>query len=147
MARSTAKRQLLRPAQKPTDELNAREYSHGSSYPLPNVGPVWSTARFGLHMLWPDAKAKDERWQFAYQRPAQETGEAKGTLGVDGSFEQAILHEIDDGLYHSCGPFASSLHTGEIGNGHLPGLKRRGENIGRCYSIHDSIVNAIATSW
>ncbi len=96
-------------------------------------------------MLWQDAKAKEERWQLAYEGPAQKAGKGKGTLRVERGFQQAILHDIDEGLDDSRGPFASSLHAGEVGNGHLPGLKWGGEEVGRGYGVHDGIVNAIAT--
>ena len=136
---------MLEPADKPADELNASEHDQDSSYPFPKTYPLLSASRFVLHMLWEDAKAKEERWQLAYERPAQKAGEGKGAVGVECGFQQAILHDIDEGLDDSCGPFAPTLNTGEIGNGHLPCLKWCAEDIGRGYSVHDGIVNAIAT--
>ena len=82
---------------------------------------------------------------------SREVAMLEGIRGVSNAearkrgFQQAILHDIDEGLDDSRGPFAPTLNTGEIGNGHLPCLKWCAEDIGRGYSVHDGIVNAIAT--
>ncbi len=100
-----------------------------------------------LHMLGSDAKAKEERWQLAHQRPAQKGGEGEGTVRVECSLQQAILHDIDNGLDDARGQFAPALDAGQIGNAHPPCLKWGSEDIGRGYGVHNGIVNAIASCW
>src|SRR5262249_55799646 len=95
-------------------------------------------------MLWEDAKAKDEWWQLAYERPTQKAGERKGAVRVERGFEQPVLHRIDDGLDDARRQLSSALDAGEVSNGHLPGLEGSGEHIGCCDRIHDGIVNAVA---
>ena len=137
----------LQSAKKPADHPTCDESDNERRYPPAHKCLRLSTSRFGSHVLGSDAKAKDERWQLAHERPAQEAGERKGAFGVECGFQQAILHEIDDGLDDSRGQFAPALDAGEIGNGHMPCLKWGGEDICSCYGVNDGIVNAIASCW
>jgi hypothetical protein len=102
---------------------------------------------FLLHMFGPDAKAKEQRRQLPHQRPAQEAREGEGAIGVEGGFEQAVLHESDDSLDDARGPFAPTLHSVKISHRHLSCLKWGPEDVCSGDGVHDGIVNAIAPGW